>query len=260
MKRIVSLTVACLTTSLAAPAMADDLWLQAAGATSAENSHRVAVSRTFTARAPVDFEAGLSHFDVGGSSWTLAMLGISGRAGQRFVLDSRVEAGPGQIDGDDFVYSKVRAGATWLASEHWTIALSDTYINIDDSLGHIVTASLTRQFGGRLGITLDGIASAGGNLDTRQFGMKFRLQQARVTWLAGAYSGETRNPAILNETGATFGGDDVRVRQAYAGISMPIGRYTLISVFDYTTLDDTIRRELSFAVRIPIGAVRGRQR
>lgn len=233
----------------ATSAAADDLFLQASGAWSTVSSQRYAITRTFDGDGP-GFEAGLSHFDGDGSDWTLARLGISGRIADDLVARGSVDVGPGRLDGEEISYHKAVLGATWLIAPEWSLDVSDTYINIDDSIGHVAGASVSYMFASRLGLTLDAMTSAGGNIDTEQFGAKFRWYGS-TSYLGGFYAGETRNPVLLSEFGTEFGTNAVKLRQAYAGLEIPIGRVTLLTLFDYLKLDDTIRREITFVVRIP---------
>lgn len=236
---------------IAMPAAADDLFLQASRAQSTVDSERFSVARTLNSDG-IGIEAGVSHFSGEGSNWTLGRIGINGRPADNLVLRGGIDMGPGRIDGDSIAYRKVLVGATWIATPAWSLDVSDTYINIDDSIGHVLGVSASRVIGSRLSVTLDAARSAGGNLDTEQLGLKFRWQGA-TSYLGGIYAGETRNPVLLNEFGTGFGTNAVTLRQAYAGIEIPVGRVTLLTLFDYLTLDDTIRRELTFVVRIPFG-------
>ena len=233
------------------PAISDDLFLQASGAESTVSSQRYAVTRTFDGNGP-GFEAGLSHFNGDDADWTLVRLGMNGRLTDSIVLRGSIDAGPGRIDGEEIAYHKAVFGTTWIATPLWSVDVSDTYINIDDSVGHVVGVSVSRVLGNRHSLTLDASRSAGGNLDSEQLGLKFRWQ-GPVSYLGGMYIGETRNPVLLNEFGTEFGTSAARLRQAYAGFDYPIGDWSLLTLFDYLKLDDTIRREITFVVRIPFG-------
>lgn len=237
------------------PATADDVFLQASGAHSTVDSQRFSVTRTFNGSGP-GFEAGLSHFNGEGAGWTLARFGISGRLAGNVVMRGSIDVGPGRIDGEDISYHKAVFGTTWIATPAWSVDVSDTYVNIDDSIGHVLGISVSRVLAKRLSVTLDATRSAGGNLDTEQLGLKLRWQ-GRISYLGGFYAGETRNPVLLNEFGTEFGINAARLRQAYAGLEFPLGDYSLLTLFDYLSLDDTIRRELTFVVRIPFGNAPG---
>lgn len=236
---------------IATPAMADDLFLQASGAQSTVDSQRYSVTRTFNGSGP-GVEVGLSRFNGEGAGWTLARFGINGRLTDNIVIRGSIDAGPGRIDGERISYRKAVFGTTWIATPAWSVDLSDTYINVDDSIGHVLGISVSRVLAKRLSVTVDAMRSAGGNLDTEQLGLKFRWQ-GRISYLGGFYAGETRNPVLLNEFGTEFGINAARLRQAYAGLELPVGDYSLLTLFDYLTLDDTIRREVTFVVRIPFG-------
>ncbi|NNC77709.1 MAG: hypothetical protein HKN77_07070 [Woeseiaceae bacterium] len=236
-------------------ARSDDLWLQAASAKSTVASQQFGLTRTFNSDSPVSFETGLSHFNGSGASWTLAKLGMSGRISKSFILGGRLDLGPGHSDGEEISYHKAALTGTWLISPAWSLQIGDTYINISDSIGHVYSSSISRSFGSGVSLTLEHTGSTGGNIDTKQLGFKFRWQKA-VPVFGGVYSGETRNPIILNEVGNGFSEVALDLRQAYAGIELPIGDFSVLAVFDYLRLDQTIRRELSVAVRIPLGGRR----
>lgn len=234
-------------------AHADDLWLQASGAKSTVSSQQFVLTRTFNNADAVDFEAGLSHFNSAGAGWTLAKFGMNGRVGEKFILSGNLEVGPGRSNGEDISYHKATLAGTWLLSPQWSAELRDTYINIDDSLGHVFSTSISRSFKNGLGITLDNIGSGGGNIDTHQVGAKFRWQ-AKTPVFGGVYAGETRNPIILNEVGTVSGSDPLQLREAYVGVEFAVGTYSLMAIFDYLKLDQTSRRELTFVLKIPLGA------
>lgn len=231
---------------------ADDLWLEAAGAESSETGSRVAVRRSFDAGGDTTITAGLSQFRFGTAEWTLLEGGFSRRIGDRGIVRASAEVGPGRIDGDYFRYRKAAVSGTVLMTQRWSAELSDTYVNIDDTVGHVVGLSVTRAFSNGLALTLNGVTSAGG-IDSRQLGAKFRIDR-RFSILGGYYGGETRDPVLLNEFGTDFGEKVVDLRQAYVGVGVPIGRYTLLTVFDVLELDDVTRRELTLVLQIPLGS------
>lgn len=243
------LAIVALLTAI--PSAADDLFLQASHARSTVDSQRLSIMRTFSGDGP-GFEAGLSHFNGDGSDWTLGRFGINARLTGNFLVRGSIELGPGRIDGEKISYHKAVLGTTWIPSPQWSLDVSDTYINIDDAIGHVLGFSVSRTLARRFTVTLDAARSAGGSLDTEQAGLKFRWQ-GPVSYLGGVYAGETRNPVLLNEFGTVFGTNTVALRQAYAGFELPVGRVTLLTLFDYLTLDDTIRREITFVVQLPFG-------
>ncbi len=238
---------------LPAVSSADDLWLSASAANGSSDGSRFGASRTLDSVGLPGALAGISHSRIGDSWWTLLEAGLNRRIGDSVVVSGRFFAGPGEIDRRNFTTRKLTVGGSWIVSKTWSADLNDTYINIDDTVGHIGSASLnfTRPTGNSLSV--NAISSLGSGLDTRQLGLRFRIAAER-SWFGGFYVGETGSPATLGEVGVSTGGGVVDVRQAYLGLSVPLGRYRLMSTFDYLRLDRRDRHELTAVLQIPLGS------
>lgn len=236
---------------LPALAHADDLWLSASAAEGSSDGSRFAASRTLDSFGLKGSLAGISHSRIGDSWWTLLEGSLNRRLGDSAVISGSVFAGPGQIDGRNFTTRKLVVGGTWLIDKTWSADLSDTYINVDDTIGHVVSASLSYARPTGSSLAFNAISSVGSGLDTRQFGLRFRVAAER-SWFGGVYVGETGSPATLGEFGVSVGGV-VDVRQAYVGLSLPFGRYTLMGTFDHLRLDSRVRNELTVVLRVPLG-------
>lgn len=244
---------------LATPVAADQVWFEVAGAESTANGHRLSVIRTLDGLGVASATAGIQHFRFGDARWTLAEASASRRLGEKLILDGTVQFGPGRIGDSRFAYRKAMFGATVLLNGRWSANLNDTYINIDDTIGHIASGAVTRSFATGSSVTFNLVQSVSSSIDTRQFGVKFSLQREfRV--IGGAYAGRTRNPVILNEFGADFGGASVDIRQAFIGLGKPLGRLNLLAVFDYLNLGDINRREIALVLQMPIGNDTGASR
>lgn len=244
---------------LATPVAADEAWFEVAGAESTANGHRLAVVRTLDGLGIASATAGIQHFRFGDARWTLAEASASRRLGDKLILDGSVQFGPGQVGDSHFAYRKATFGGTVLLNGRWSANLNDTYINIDDTIGHVASGSVTRSFATGSSVTLNLVRSASSAIDTRQYGVKFTLER-NFRVIGGAYAGRTRNPLVLNEFGADFGGESVDIRQAFVGLGKPVGRLNLLAVFDYLNLGDINRREITFVVQMPIGNRMGANR
>ncbi|MEQ8207504.1 MAG: hypothetical protein RIA65_15130 [Woeseia sp.] len=238
---------------LPALSWADDLWLSASTAQGSSNGSRFAASRTLDSFGLKGSLAGISHSRIGDSWWTLLEGGLNRRIGDSAVVSGSLFAGPGQIDGRTFTTRKLVVGGTWLIDQSWSADLSDTYINIDDTIGHVVSASVNYARPTGSSLSFNAISSLGSGLDTRQFGLRFRIAAER-SWFGGVYVGETGSPATLGEFGVTTSGNVVDVSQAYVGLSVPLGSYTIMGTFDYLRLDSRNRHELTVVLKIPLGS------
>lgn len=244
---------------LVTPVSADQVWIEAAGAESTANGHRLSVTRSLGDFGLAGATAGFTHFRFGDSRWTLLQASANRRFGDKLIVDGALQIGPGHISETHFVYRKATLGVTVLLADQWSANLNDTYVNIDDTIGHVMSGSLTRSFSTGSSVTFNLIRSASASIDTRQFGAKFNVQR-NARFIGGVYAGRTKNPVILNEFGADFGGESVATRQAYVGIGKAVGRMNVMAVFDYLRLGDVNRRELSLLLQMPIGSDRGGKR
>ncbi len=232
--------------------LADDLWVSGGIAQGSASGQQVSVSRTLNNFGLEGVRAGASHHRVGNSWWTLLEGGINRRIKKSLILSGTAFLGPGQIDERNFGTRKLVVGATWIVNPTWFADLSDTYINIDETVGHVLSASLTRTSQSGVSIALNGIGSVGSGIDTRQLGARFN-KPGNVSWMGGVYIGETRNPITLGELEGQFSGITIETRQAYVGASIPVGRFTLLTTFDVLRLNETTRSELTFVLKVPLG-------
>jgi hypothetical protein len=237
---------------LPAMAAADDLWLSGGLSQGPANGNRVAVTRTLGNFGLDGVRAGVSHSRVGDSWWTLIEGGINRRLGNSLIASGSASIGPGQIDGRNFSTRKLVLGATWLVDRTWSIDVGDTYLNVDGAIGHILNTGVTRTGESGVSIALNAMRSVGSDIDTQQLGARFNWP-GDISWMGGVYVGETSNPLTLGEFGEQFGGRTVRTRQAYAGASKQLGRYTLLATFDVLRIDGNSRRELAVVLKVPLG-------
>lgn len=248
MYRVAAMAI-CLMPAMAA---ADDLWLSGGIAHSSANGSRVAITRTLGNLGLDGVRAGISHSRVGNSWWTLIEGGINRRFGRSLIAGGSAFIGPGQIDGRNFSTRKLVLGATWLVNRTWSVDVGDTYLNVDGAIGHILNGGVTRTSQSGISVAMNAMRSVGSGIDTRQLGARFNWP-GEISWMGGVYVGETSNPLTLGEFGEQFGGRTVRSRQAYAGASRQLGRYTLMATFDVLRLDGNSRRELAIVLKVPLG-------
>jgi hypothetical protein len=234
-------------------ASADDLWVEGAAATSDAPGHRFSVSRSLGNFGFDGVIAGASLHRYGESSWTLLDAGFARQAGGKLIVQGGLHVGPGQIDGDHIVFRKFSLGGTWRWSRHWTSSLSDTYVDVGTAMGHVVSASVTGFHNSGMSATLHGVTTVDSTINTRQFGLKLRLDR-HISWFGGIYAGETRDPVLLTEVGQTHSDERVPLRQAYVGCGIPLGKYTLQTIYDQLRLGGATRRELSLVLKVPIGS------
>lgn len=253
----IRLTLAALL--VCSPAAADNLWVEGSASNSIVDGTRFAISRTLGNFSLDGVVAGVSHASYGDSDWTLFDAGIGRKFGDRFTFQSEIHVGPGTIDGKDITYNKMMLGGGIILSQEWFAQLSDTYVNVDNAVGHIVNLSATRATKDGLTLTVSGLAAFGSSIETRQFGASFKLLR-HFEYLAGVSLGQTRNALIINELGQDFGGENVLLREFYAGIGIPLGQLTVLAVFDHLQLDDVRRNELSIVIRVPLGDKTGARR
>lgn len=230
---------------------ADSLWLQAAGSSGSATGSRFGASRTLDAFGLKGASVGVTHSRVEDSWWTVLDAGLSHRWSDSLIVSGKAEVGPGQFDGGNSSYRKLNVAAMWLVSERWSLDVSESYINVDATIGHVLGASLTRYVGD-YHFSLHAVGSVGSAIDNSQLGASFR-RNGRYPVFGGVYAGETSDPATLRQLGDSANASGVKLRQAYAGISVPLGEYTLMAVADFLRADDARRQELSLVLTIPLG-------
>lgn len=230
---------------------ADNLWLEAAASDGSANGTRIAASRTLGSFGLNGVSVGMKHNRVAESWWTLLDVGMNRRLSEKIIVSGDVQIGPGQLDDVNFSYRKIKVAGTWLVSPKWSAEFSDSYVNVDTTIGHVLATSLTR-YQANYNVTLHLSTSAGSAIDNRQMGASFRWNR-QYSVIGGVFAGETSNPVTLRQVGGLAGNDSVQLRQAYVGVTIPIGRYSLLGVVDVLRLGDAERRELSLVLTVPLG-------
>ena len=71
--------------------------------------------------------------------------------------------------------------------------------------------------------------------------------------MGGIYVGESSNGLALNGIGNEIGGSTVKIRQAYLGVGIDIGKTTLLSTIDNLRLGNDTRTQVSLVLRVPLG-------
>ncbi len=252
MRNLILIFPAACLQLIAAPAFADSLWLEATGADDPGSARSIAFTRTLANFGLGKTSAGIRKSRVGSSSWTLGSIGLNHRVSDNFIIDGQAQLGKGKFDGRKASYQKISIAGTWLLSDRWYVSLQDTYINIDQTIGHVVATTLTRVGQTGLDTSLSVYRSLGDDIDNQQFGLSFRWQR-RLSWIGGFYFGESTSGLALNGFGNDIGGATVQIRQAYGGVSFDIGKINLLSTIDHLRLDSSARTQVSLVLRIPLG-------
>lgn len=202
------------------------------------------------------FVAGASRFKLDQTRWTLGRLEYSQPASSRLRLSGAFEAGPAESNGERFTYRKLRAGLDYAIGAGLTMALSDTWLNIRPSAGHVLGADLSWRASARLHLKLGIHEALGSHLDASALAARLDYY-GRVHFYAGAVDGRTSDTRLLNLTGGLAASGDYR--QGYAGINLPLGATTLSLTFDLIDAGAATRRALSVGLKLPL-ARRSRQR
>lgn len=252
MRNLSLIFIAAFTHLTIGPAFADNLWIEGTGADDPGSAKSVAVTRSLSNFGLQNVSAGIRHSQVGSSSWTLGNIGVNHRFSDKLILDGNAQLGKGKFDGNTASYQKVSIGGTWLLSDRWYVALQDTYINIDQTIGHVISTTLTRVGQTGFDTSLSVYTSLGDDIDNQQVGLSFRWQR-HLSWMGGVYVGESTSGLALNGFGNEIGGSTVQIRQAYGGVSLDIGKTTLLGTIDHLRLDNNTRTQVSLVLRIPLG-------
>lgn len=236
---------------LAQTSNADDLWLQVAQSSGAADGYRVAASRSLANFGLDGLIVGATHQTAGESSWSTLDMNFVARPDPKLVLAAHMRVGPAEFNGVEQTYQNYYVGATMTVRDKWYITAEDTYIDIDQTRGHILGASAATVTEGGWLWRLSALQSVGSDIETRSLQLNFD-GQAPVSFLGGISAGISDNSELLSQFEQPQSAGAVDVINVYAGFRVPMGRASLLSVADLVRVDDSDRLELSLTVKFPL--------
>lgn len=201
------------------------------------------------------FVAGATRFELEDTRWTLARLAYARPVSERLRADFVLEAGPARSAGERFNYRRLRAGLDYRISPALSLAVTDTYLNIRPSTGHLLGADLIWRARPRLQLKAGLVESLGDRLDATALALRADYH-GRVHFFLGAADGRTSETRLLNLPGA--GGPVRDYRQVYVGLNVPLGATTVSLALDFIDAGPVRRRALSVGFKLPLTRGGGR--
>lgn len=195
--------------------------------------------------------AGIAHYALGGSEWTLARGGGALRFDDRVIVQGEASAGGGRADGASFSYLVLVARLHYRLASAAYLGLEERYIDIAATHGHLPKVSALIVASPALSADIGYARSAGGNLDT-EFATARIDWQTRTARLFGGFVRGRIAPTVVNvDVGA--GAPSKALREWFLGIAVPVSRIELTVSTDTIKLTDVRRQIVTVGVRIPIG-------
>lgn len=159
--------------------------------------------------------------------------------------------GPGSANGESFSYERLQAGATIPLMADWRLVARDTFVDVDPIRGHVLTLGASRRHGSAT-VQFDTSRAAGGNIEQRSVGFRIDGRVRKSAVFAGGLVGDSNNRLLFNEPGALS--SDTKMRQAYAGVTLMLGKLDLTMTVDAATSGSIHRQSIGAVVGIPLGS------
>ena len=160
-------------------------------------------------------------------------------------------AGPGSTSGDSFSYERLQAGATIPLMADWRLVVRDTFIDVDPIRGHVLTLGASRRRGSAT-LQFDTSQAVGGNIEQRSVGFRIDGRIRKSAVFAGGLVGDSNNRLLFNEPGAI--GSVTKMHQAYAGVTVMLGKLDVTMTVDAATSGSVHRQSIGAVVGIPLGS------
>jgi hypothetical protein len=159
--------------------------------------------------------------------------------------------GPGSTNGESFSYERLQAGASLPLTADWRLVARDTFVDVDPIRGHVLTLGASRRHGSAT-MQFETSQAVGGNIEQRSVGFRIDGRIRKSAVFAGGLVGDSNNRLLFNEAGATF--SDTKLRQAYAGVTLMLGKLDLTMTVDAATSGSVHRQSIGAVVGIPLGS------
>jgi hypothetical protein len=191
---------------------------------------------------------GAHSSDVGPSQWSVLGVGGSRPVGEKRILSGRLDIGPGSTDGQAFTFKKLHAALSFPVSPRLTLTAYDTFVDVAPVSGHLIGggARLTGDKGRSLQMQV--AASAGGNLDEQSFSTRLDYRATPPYFMAGLVLSRSNNALLLNIPGTEA--VNTRLRQGFAGATLPLRRTELTIALEAAKIGDSRRYAVTVAVRL----------
>ena len=239
-------------------ASAQSLWLSNEAIGGDSSGYNLSVTRSFAPTPKLKLFGGMSRFASDDASWLLGNLSLSAPKVGSVYLSGGVTLGRGSTTEHGFSYNKLKMEGLYTTSPRWSIALSDTYIDIDTTVGHIVDAQITWNTTQSIGLIYSVSNTIDSNVETHQQGIQLKFPgKGNTTWKAGYFFGHSSSPILLNDFVTTVSGPAMKIRKKFATVAIPVGPVMYTLAGDHTQLGDTDRYSLTLALEIPVDLLGG---
>jgi hypothetical protein len=194
---------------------------------------------------------GSESVSVADSQWSVARGSVYRRLSGGADIFGSAAVGPASTNGESFSYKRLEAAATVPLTASWRLVARDTFVDVEPIRGHVLTlganvrrGTVTTQFEVSQGV--------GGNIEQHGINLRIDGRIRKATVFAGALVGNSNNRLLLNEAGATV--SEARMHQAYAGMTLLLGRVDLTLTVDVASSGSTRRQSIGTFIGIPLAS------
>jgi hypothetical protein len=186
---------------------------------------------------------GLEYQEMADAEWTLGALSAtvarSSHSGARSALYGELAWGEGRIDDRTYPHVITAIGLIHARPGGFSLQLEDRQIDVDQTHGNLPKIALSYLWNPRLLTSVSYANSVSGNLGTELYATRIDFYGKQVNLLVGGAYGDAA-PAVVNlQTGSVQPAQ--RLREAFLGLSKPLGWGEITVVGDYMELAESTR-------------------
>jgi hypothetical protein len=159
--------------------------------------------------------------------------------------------GPGSTNGESFTYERLQLGGTIPVTDEWRLVARDTFVDVEPIRGQVLTLGGNRRRGSTI-MQFDVSHAVGGNIEQRSVGFRIDGRMRKSTVFVGGLVGDTNNRLLFNEVGLAL--SDMKLRQAYAGMTLMLGKCDVTMTVDSATSGGVRRQSIGAIVGIPLAS------
>jgi hypothetical protein len=192
----------------------------------------------------------IDHSIVEDSSWTVFRAGATSFRSARLSLSGSMDLGPARIGGDASVYKKVSFEAAFAVGGRWTLKALDTFVDVAPQSGHVLGAAASWRADRALLLHAQATTSISGNLDERNLVLRADYRARPPYLMGGIVVGESNDRLLLLNFPSAA--SEKELREAFAGVVVPLARFELTVVADAAEIGDFRRRSLTLSFNMPL--------
>lgn len=192
---------------------------------------------------------GASSFSLAGTQWAYGRLGSTLKPASRTTLHAETELGRGREAGRGFAYKSLRGSlAHEVLEKRLVVEIEDRFLSVQQVSGNVVKLGAAYLPSATFSVTAAAHGTTSGNVDTRVLVLRVDREAKAFSAFAGVSAGRSR--PVLVELGAT--GPAQRLRQAFGGVGIPVGRLRLIMAVDWLDLGEVRRGSFMMSWKLPL--------